>query len=40
MQAEQLSNFEAKRKALLELDQLRELKHTVTLISVAQWTMV
>lgn len=40
MQAEQLANFDAKRKALQELEQLRELNHSVELITVAQWTMV
>ena len=40
MQTEQLASFGAKRKALQELEQLRELSHAVELISVAQWTMV
>jgi len=40
MQAEQLASFDAKRKALRELEQLRDLSHTVELVSVAQWTMV
>ena len=40
MQAEQLANFDAKRKAAQELDRLRELGHTVGLINVAQWAMV
>ena len=40
MQAEQLANFDAKRNALQELEQLRELGHTIETIGVAQWTMV
>jgi superfamily II DNA or RNA helicase/regulator of replication initiation timing len=40
MQAEQFTNFEAKKKAVEELEQLRDLKHEVELVSVAQWTMV
>jgi len=39
MQSEQFACFEAKRSAIQELEQLRELKHEVNLISVAQWTM-
>jgi superfamily II DNA or RNA helicase len=40
MQTEQAESFEAKRKAIRDLEQLRGLSHTVELVSVAQWTMV
>lgn len=40
MQAEQAQSFQAKRQALQELDQLRELTHQVELVSVGQWVLV
>jgi superfamily II DNA or RNA helicase len=40
MQTEQMGSFAAKRKAVAELEQLRELRHEVELVSVAQWRLV
>jgi len=39
LQTEQLSSFDAKRKALQELEQLRQLTWDARLVSAAQWTM-
>jgi hypothetical protein len=39
MQAEQMTNYEAKRRELERLERLRHLEHAVDLVSVGQWTM-
>lgn len=39
MQTEQMTNYEVKRHELEQLEQLRQLEHTVDLVSVGQWTM-
>ncbi len=39
LQAEQLESFENRKAAIRELEQLRELGHSVELVSIAQWAM-
>ena len=38
-QQEQTESFAAKRDAIRELEQLRELRHEVELVNVAQWRL-
>jgi len=39
LQTEQHDSFSARREALQELEELRELRHTVALVSAAQWRL-